>query len=533
MQQKKQRRQYYYFLSLALMLLIIFSAASSAEAKEDKFLIIHLDAVSSIDFFKELEEGRLPNTAELFASGQQSRYGLTLYPGGTEMIYPRLKEGLDNSQKSLIGWGFLERETGRKIRDIPIFLELVSSFSRRNRHQFLLGFPVLTNLAGLSLLNIERLWETQDVVEFFWFHTDVMGHLLGRDHHLKSLRRFDYFLGLAAKSGRLDGANVILYTDHGMTTEDVEVVYHKRVILDALGSRIKFLAYPNIYLYNPEDKVELARQMAKEAELDLALVKISKDVIRGYSSGGSFEVSRSGDRYLYSFLGSDYFGYLEAGCADVYLSKEEWLQHTKDHLYPAAPPNLFGYLSNPSVGDIVIVIDSPRIPFAFRAQRGNHAGLKNTDLLVPLLFAGPAFAEKEAPGVFWLHELYSKHFPQLDFKSRRRERHAFSISYPFRAEVVFSPFYRWRCGLTIQGQKAEPWLECDLYSSFLTRVWGGLRITENRLDWQLKVDAFLGNVAVSWLKRQGRNGKFSVDLRLNEQVELNIGAGWAGVSILF
>jgi hypothetical protein len=36
-------------------------------------------------------------------------HGLSLYPGGTEMAVPHLKEGIDNS-KGGVGWGYYDRE---------------------------------------------------------------------------------------------------------------------------------------------------------------------------------------------------------------------------------------------------------------------------------------------------------------------------------------------------------------------------------------------------------------------------------------
>jgi hypothetical protein len=36
---------------------------------------------------------------------------LTLYPGGTEVIYPRLKMGIGNDQGRTVSWGLVDPET--------------------------------------------------------------------------------------------------------------------------------------------------------------------------------------------------------------------------------------------------------------------------------------------------------------------------------------------------------------------------------------------------------------------------------------
>ena len=128
------------------MLLLLFSVSFLflpliAEAKENKFLIFHLDAVSSVDFYAQLEAGNLPNIEALFADGRFVKYGLSLFPGGTEMIYPRLKKGLTNSEGSIVGWTRWDRETKKSIHNLETFSEMFSNFSRRNKHQFLLGLP--------------------------------------------------------------------------------------------------------------------------------------------------------------------------------------------------------------------------------------------------------------------------------------------------------------------------------------------------------------------------------------------------------
>ncbi len=92
------------------MMLMYFSVTGEASPK---FLIFHLDAVSSQNFFQYMEEGYLPNLKAVFEDGHMIHYGLSLFPGGTETIYPRLKEGLDNSTGDSVGWGGYDRDKER------------------------------------------------------------------------------------------------------------------------------------------------------------------------------------------------------------------------------------------------------------------------------------------------------------------------------------------------------------------------------------------------------------------------------------
>jgi len=92
----------FYTLIIAIILLS-FSVTGEASPK---FLIFHLDAVSSQDFFQYMEDGYLPNLKAVFNNGHIIHYGLSLFPGGTETIYPRLKKGLDNSTGDSVGWGY-------------------------------------------------------------------------------------------------------------------------------------------------------------------------------------------------------------------------------------------------------------------------------------------------------------------------------------------------------------------------------------------------------------------------------------------
>src|SRR5690554_3272895 len=168
-----------FFIIIVVLFFSIGNMSVNAGTENDKFLVIHLDAISSLDLFEQLELGYLPNLAEIFSKGQMIKHGVTLFPGGTEIMLTRLKKGLDNSEGPVVGWGYFQQDTGRKMTTVPVFLKKLRHLDARSRDHYLLALPPLHHLAGLSLLYLERIWETQDVIEFYWFNTDLAGHMFG------------------------------------------------------------------------------------------------------------------------------------------------------------------------------------------------------------------------------------------------------------------------------------------------------------------------------------------------------------------
>jgi len=111
----------FYILTIVIILLS-FSVTGEASPK---FLIFHLDAVSSQNFFQYMAEGDLPNLKAVFEEGHMIHHGLSLFPGGTEMAVPHLKEGLDNST-GWPGWGYYDRNKEKAVSKIKTFFHLFS-----------------------------------------------------------------------------------------------------------------------------------------------------------------------------------------------------------------------------------------------------------------------------------------------------------------------------------------------------------------------------------------------------------------------
>src|SRR5665648_825023 len=157
----------FYLLAIVIMLLY-FSVTGEASPK---FLIFHLDAVSSQNFFQYMEEGDLPNLKAFFENGHMIHHGLALFPGGTETSVPHLKTGFDNSTGG-VGWGYYDREKEKVISDKKTFIDLFFTLPRRARASFMYGVPGLDPFNFLPLLKVPDWLETYGALRSYWFATD-------------------------------------------------------------------------------------------------------------------------------------------------------------------------------------------------------------------------------------------------------------------------------------------------------------------------------------------------------------------------
>jgi hypothetical protein len=113
--------------------------------------------------------------------------------------------------------------------------------------------------------------------------------------------------------------------------------------------------------------------------------------------------------------------------------------------------------------------------------KANHAGVTNTDLMIPILLKGPELEHLYNREEMWLHNLYSS-IPELDFKNLEPEREKNSFSFwgsgnqenNLGYEISLSPAYRWNFGFQFKDDIYRSWLEYDLYSSYVIRLWAGI-----------------------------------------------------------
>jgi hypothetical protein len=483
-----------FYILVLLIILLSFSVAGEASPK---FLIFHLDAVSSQNFFQYMAEGDLPNLKAVFEEGHMIHYGLSLFPGGTETAVPHLKEGIDNSSGG-VGWGYYDRDKERVVPAYKTFFYLLSHISRRAKACFIYGIPGLDPFMFLPLLNVPELLETYGVIEFYWFTTDALGHLLGPRLYEASIRRFDRYFGNLVKKLNLDEVNLILYCDHGMSFGRFINAEQGSEIERIVGDELKVFIHPNVYLKDPHKKEQVAKDIVSESEIDFAFYRENPHRVVGYSLQGKVTFEGKEDKIRYLFAGEDVFGYYPSGYNGEWLTALEWLSLTRDNRFPGVPPNIYNLLLNERVGDIVIVINPPKIPIFWLRYPANHAGVTHTDLMMPILLRGEQLKHLYGREEMWLHNLYTS-IPELSFENLEpaREKNSFrfwgsNLEEPnLGFEMSLSPAYRWHFGFRYDDDIYRSWLEYDLYSSYLIRLWTGAGLQYKGEDLDALVQARL------------------------------------------
>ncbi len=538
--QKRKRfsLRLFIFFVLALQLLII-TLPVNAETSP-KFLIIHLDAVCSEDFYQYMDDGYLPNVKEIFESGHMIRYGLSLFPGGTETIYPRMKKGIDNAAGESVGWGHYDRDSKTMIPKFRIFSHLFSQVPRRARASFVYGVPFLDIFNFLPMSNIPELLETYKVIELLWFATDAIGHHLNRDYHLDSIRRFDRYFGHLVRQLDIEEVNFILYCDHGMCFDNPIIIEQDYDIREIVGDDFSAFIFPNLYLERPELSHIYARRIVMESEIDFAFYRGESGRVEGYSRSGKIIFEEQEDRFRYCFEGEDSFGYYEDGYQGEWLTDLEWLSVTRDSEFPAVPPNIYRIFVHQHVGDIAIAVNSPKIavfpPLPFS---GHHHGITKNDLLVPILLRGKELEHLYDREEMWLHTLFAS-VPALDFDEiePEREKNTFSFwgsveegQYP-DFELSLSPAYRWNVALHYEQETYKGWFEYDVYSSYVIRLWAGAGLQHQEksfdpfLHARLQMDFgkiqlnYGGQVNLSNLKDWQENRK-EIIYQINDRLSFN------------
>ena len=143
---------------ITLSLLVILASGLSNAQESDRYLIIHVDAISYETYERALAEGKLPTFERIFAGGV-TRRALTLFPGSTPVIYSRLRTGEANDAGSAIGiGGWWDRENDEIYPELRVRSELVFSVPRRAQTGFVYGW-VAFPLAELSVMNLPALLE--------------------------------------------------------------------------------------------------------------------------------------------------------------------------------------------------------------------------------------------------------------------------------------------------------------------------------------------------------------------------------------
>lgn len=482
---------YFSIFSFILFALLLFFFTTGSAAESPKFLIIHLDAICSNDFFQYMGEGYLPNLESVFRNGNMIQYGLSLFPGGTEVIYPRLKESLDNSEGESVGWGYYDREKEKNIPPYKTFFYMLSQIPRRARASFIYGVPFLDIFNFLPMSNIPELLETYGVIELIWFATDSTGHALSREKHFESVRRFDRYFGNLVKRLKEEEVNFILYSDHGMCFDNPVRIYQDKELKRIVGKDLLSFIYPNIYISDPELKDFYALKIVQESEIDFTFYQEDPNQVIGYSRFGKVIFNEREETFQYLYEGKDVFGYYADGYHGEWLTASEWLSWSRDNEYPAVPPNLFRMLSHEHAGDIVIVINSPKIAYNFLRYSAHHHGITHHDLMVPILLRGKDLEHLYSREEMWLHNLFTN-IPTLSFDNIEpaREKNTFSFWKSIEEEefpgfeLSLSPAYRWNFAVRHDNDIYRGWFEYDVYSSYVIRLWAGAGLQYQELQFE-------------------------------------------------
>jgi hypothetical protein len=459
------------WLWLATIAFLLAVPMAHAAGEGNRYLIFHVDAISWESFQRARAAESIPNLEAIFAEGVL-RPALSLFPGGTSMIYSRLRSGEANDAPGPLGFASYDRDL-----DLPIpeVLPLIASLPRRARGGFPHGWFAF-GAGELAMRNIPALLERYRVVQFFWFATDTIGHVEGEAAMLASFARFDQALGEIVPQLDLENLNLIVYGDHGLSFAD-EVVDVYSAIREVVGERTKHVYHPNLYLQDAGEAALVARQLTEAGHFDFAIYRSGIERVAGYLYGEAFELVGMGEGIAYLSLG-DPFDYASAGIVQGEpLTPDEWLAATVDHPYPAAAVNLYRYAQNRHTGDVIFGLNPPRIPPGSLPFVGHHAGLAATDLLVPVLVRGPDVGHLMIEEPFWLHTLYRD--VEVDLFSVRevREEHQLMLWSDAEGRLAveghYSPAYRWRFAGEVAAEHWRAWGEWDAYSDYLIRLWVG------------------------------------------------------------
>ncbi|NLJ80186.1 MAG: hypothetical protein GX335_04080 [Firmicutes bacterium] len=508
---------------LFLIIILLFAAAEAAASP--KYLIFHVDAVSLDRFLEELDAGNMPQVQAFFAEGASVYGALSLWPGGTEVIYPRLKEGCSNAEHPYVGWQFWDADQERWVPNLETIWNMFFALPRRSRMFSIYAHPPhLDFLAGMAMQNVPLLFRQYDVLEVFWFSTDHAGHIGGKGAHSAALHRFDHYFGKLAASTDLSGINVILYCDHGLTfpadgskkTDPKYIVPFNKAVTKLLGKELYKAYYPNVYLRKAENAPKVAWKLLENVDLDWVLYPKDENTLIMLHHEGRATLHGRGKETAYVIEeGADPFHYEELGCQGEYLNPDQWLALTVDSTYPGAVPNIWNLWRNPNSGDVLGILNPPKVVLTAFTNSQSHTGLARTDLLVPILFKGPNLKHMDKVKTMWLHELYTRYVPGIPFdRLPKREEHKLSVAVPFHAgslladswgEFKFSPLYRFRLGANWQGSERSFFVQYDLLRSFFSRWWLGLGVYYRESDGREKW-SFSPRLELEWqYKRLGAN----------------------------
>lgn len=454
-----------------------------------KYILIHLDGVSSYYLNREMQAGHLPNLEETFGNHGVIENVLTYFPSKTPTVISSLREGIPAEESSLVSWTGSHRMTGETFTGPNTFLQMMLSHPRIATTNLLYGLPWLDWLAGPALANLPDLLDRYRVLEFYWYPVDTHGHLYGIEHYLNKLKNFDRQFGRMARRVGND-VNIIVYADHGMTFGR-GVDTHAEIVT-AAGDQITTVSYPNVYVKDPENIQRLARRVQEETPIDFTFFRSSESTVTGFHQNGQIYFHRENAGFSYTCEGEDPFGYYERGYNGEALSAGQWLEFSRGMIYPAVPVQVYNLLRNPGAGDIITLLNRTKYSRTSFSRRGNHGGFTYRDVTVPVLLRGPDLEFLYGRETLWLQNLFHEIQTVSFGNTPARDEHYLDWRHNFSSigntvRLTLSPIYRWSLESQVSfaddsgPQRIGAWTKFDLFRSYLSRFWIGAGIeSENR-----------------------------------------------------
>ncbi len=484
------------FILCGLLCLVAFPAFSWAHENNPRFLLIHLDGISSEVFYSELEKGNLPHLESTFSDHGMIRHGITYFPPITTVVVSRIKEGKGKYEGPVVGWGGYEREEEQVYGMSGAALRSYQHMFRRSYTHTLGSYPGWQLHPGLNFLQAPDLLDKYPAVALYWFSTDAYGHRYGKEAQIQELYRFDSTFGMMMDRVDRD-VNIVVYSDHGMIFGEHEDP--KERMQELLGDEFITYANPNLFLSQDADHEDVARTLITEEVVDFTFFQKEDGKVVGYHSGGRMVFEEENGKIRYIYQGKDPFGYYQGGYDGSYLSYEDWLELTHSWEYPVAPHSVYNFLQNPDSGDVLAVVEAEYDPQGL----GEHYSLHARDMRVPVLLRGAELEHLYDREYIRLSNLVPE-IPALepeDFEKpvSKRERHSVYFAgintdpeadiYHF--EGTYSPAYRWRISAATRGESdARAWAKYDLLSTFNSRIWLGGGVAEE--DWDPELELVAG-----------------------------------------
>ncbi|MCK8817291.1 alkaline phosphatase family protein [Natroniella sulfidigena] len=498
-------------------------ALNSQRTNKNKYLLFHVDGISSKVFQEELTAGNLKNLESFFSDGRIIKHGITYYPPFTQVVVSRIREGKGIEEGKLIDWYRYDPKTEEARDKLGVFRDMVSTVQRRSKSNFIYGVPMASTFGGLAMLNLPDLIKKYGAIEYYWFATDTYGHMLGEQALKESLRKFDTFFGLLTNN-LSDDINVIVYSDHGMSHDDSTIDINKKVNA-VVKDKILKSAHPNLYLKDPQDKKIVAEKLVAETPLDYAFFK-KEDKIIGIHQESIVIFKIKEGKISYSYQGQDTFNYYTAGYQGEFLTEEEWLDFSYDLKYPLAPVNIYKLFNNLYAGEIITVLNPPPIIGGGYVRKGNHHGLTAENMTVPILLKGPNLKHLYGRKYMRLDNLFNE-IPKVDFEDVKPERNKHSINLNQQFNFTYSPKYRFKLGTDVTNDDDYRfWGLYELYSGHLSKFWlGGGASNQAGEDleamakwkYQLKVN----NLGLKHSNSTVDNSTLNLFYKLNQNLELN------------